>query len=67
MVGGRSLPWLQETQADSVWRRWDVAYRDVVILDAQNVPVAVFNLTRHNLNNAAEYDSLRSLLLHTAE
>ena len=66
MVAGRSLPWLQETRADSVWQRWDVTYRDVVILDAENLPVAVFNLSRHNLNNAAEYDSLRSLLLETA-
>lgn len=67
MYGGRSLPWLKETRADSVWQRWDVNYRDVIILDAENVPVATFNLTRHNLGNRSEYDSLKALLLQTAE
>ena len=67
MYGGRSLPWLQEMRADSLWRKWDAGHRDVVVLDAENVPVAVFNLSRHNLRDQSEYDALRSLLLQTAE
>jgi len=67
MYGGRSLPWLQEMRGDSVWHKWDVNYRDVIILDAENVPVAVFNLSRHNLRDQVEYDSLTTLLFQTAE
>ena len=67
MYGGRSLPWLKEVQADSVWHRWDVNYRDVIILDSENVPVGVFNLSRHNLRDQVEYDTLRDLLIEKAE
>jgi hypothetical protein len=67
MYGGRSLPWLREVRADSVWHSWDVNYRDVVILDAENVPVGVFNLSRHNLGNQVEYDTLKDLLVEKAE
>jgi hypothetical protein len=67
MYGGRSLPWLKETRPDSVWHRWDINYRDVVILDVENVPIAVFNLSSHNLRDRVEYDSLKTLLLQTTE
>jgi hypothetical protein len=61
-VAGNTLPWLQETAEQRVWEPWEVRYRDVVILDAENRPAAVFNLTDHNLAKPAEYDSLRTLL-----
>ena len=61
MVDGRALPWLQETEAQKAWEPWEVRYRDVVILDAENRRAAVFNLTDHNLATPAEYDSLRAL------
>jgi len=62
----RDLPWLQDTARDDVWGSWDVAYRDLVILDADNRKVAVFNLTEHNLDDPAEVDALRQLLLDAA-
>jgi hypothetical protein len=34
-----------------------------VILDGNNHPVAIYNLTENNLAVAAHYDELRSLLL----
>ena len=46
---GRDLPWLQETLDDQVWNKWKVTYRDVVVLDRNNRPAAVFNLTVHDL------------------
>jgi hypothetical protein len=62
----RTLPWLQDTSQENVWSKWSVTYRDVLILDGQNRPVAVFNLTLNNLATAAAYDSLKTLLLRTA-
>jgi len=59
---GRSLCWLQDTVTDNVWIAWDVVYRDVIILDRDNVPVAVFNLTDHNLAIPEEYAALKALL-----
>jgi hypothetical protein len=66
MCEGRSLPWLQDTEGQNAWGDWEVRYRDVVILDAQNVPQAVFNLTDYDLADSASYDSLRVLLLQIA-
>jgi hypothetical protein len=62
---GRDIPWLQETIDSQVWIPWDVVYRDVIILNGDNERAAVFNLTVHDLSVAANYDSLRSLLLDT--
>lgn len=63
MCDGRDLPWLQEADSMRVWAPWNVTYRDVIILDGENRPLATFNLTVHNLAVAADYDSLRALLL----
>jgi len=66
MVDGRDLPWLQDSVEQLVWASWAVTFRDVVILDRDNVPVAVFNLTEHNLSVASEYAALKQLLLDIA-
>ena len=66
ICANRTLPWLQDTSHDDVWARWAVTYRDVVVLDGKNCPVAVFNLTEHDLGVRANYDSLKSLLLEAA-
>jgi len=63
MCDGRDLPWLQDTPDEHVWSQWQVTYRDVVILDGDNVPVGVYNLTEHDLNDPANYAELRALLL----
>lgn len=63
VCNGRDLPWLQDTVQDQVWTRWKIRYRDVVVLDADNVPVAVYNLTDHNLAFTANYDELKAILL----
>ncbi len=62
MTSGRSLPWLQEEGDFSIWNSWQIEYRDVLILDDENHPVAVFNLTDYSLAVPANYDSLVSLL-----
>ena len=59
---GKDLPWLQEAGDDDVFGAWGVTYRDVIILDARNEPVATYNLTTHNLSVPANYDALLALL-----
>lgn len=58
----RELPWLQDTAEQNVWVTWNAAWRDVWILDAENVPVAVYNLTEHNLADPAQYAELKGML-----
>jgi hypothetical protein len=67
ICNGRSIPWLQDTAAQQVWQKWEVVYRDVVILDAENKRLAVFNLTIYDLAESANYDSLKSLLRSFAQ
>ena len=59
---GRTLPWLQETVDDDVQGDWGAGYRDVIILDAANVAVDVYNLTTHDLSVAANREELKQKL-----
>ena len=51
----RDLPWLQDIDSDGngssdVWYDlWDITFRDVWVLDAENRPVGVYNVTVNNL------------------
>ena len=67
MSGEGDLPLLQDTDEASVWDDWDVTFRDVVILNSDNEQVGVFNLTTHNLSDAANYEELKALLIAAAE
>ena len=60
---GKDLPWLQEVPDQLVWGPWKVGYRDVIILNEENEVVATFNLTDHNLVDAAEYATLKNMLI----
>ena len=74
------LPLLQDTEAVDVWHDWAITYRDVVILDGENVQVGVFNLTGNSLGeteltqdtdgdgmpDATNYEALRALLIAAA-
>jgi hypothetical protein len=62
ICSGRDLPWLQETDADDVWGDWAVTYRDVIVLDADNVPVDVYNLTDNDLSVEANREVLKQKL-----
>jgi hypothetical protein len=66
MCDGRTLPWLQDTPTAHVWRSWQVTERDVVVLDADNKIIHIYNLTDHNLLAAANYAELRGILLTAA-
>jgi hypothetical protein len=65
------LPWLQDMDASGdgqsdVWVNWQVVYRDVILLDAANVPVGRFNLTDQDLQSFENYDALRRMFIEAA-
>ena len=66
MTTGRTLPWLQDTLAADVWNKWAVTYRDVIVLDQENRPVAVYNLTTYDLSNPSNFAALKSMLVDAA-
>ena len=63
---GRTLPWLQDTMDQQVWKSWAVTYRDVVVLDAENRPIAVYNVTTTPLSTPDNYAALKQILLDAA-
>ncbi len=59
----RDIPWLQDLDADQdglsdVWTSWNVAWRDVVILDGDNTKLESFSLTVNDLRDAGNYTTL---------
>ena len=66
MRTGRVLPLLQDTASENAWADWDVEYRDVILLDSENVRVGTFNLTDHDLSDPANYAALKALLADLA-
>ena len=59
---GRDIPWLQDTAATDAWAAWHVTYRDVIVLDQRNVPIATYNLTEHDLADSANFAALMDTL-----
>lgn len=58
---GRDIGWLQDVEAQQVWTAWGIAFRDLVILDENNVVLAIYNLSSHNLNEPMYYDEAYAL------
>lgn len=68
---GRDIPWLQDLDSDGdgrsdAWYSWQVEWRDVIIVDQNNVRVGVFNLTTHDLAVTENYDTLRQMFIDAA-
>ena len=61
------LPMVQDTSALSIWDSWGGAWRDVWILDENNSPYAVVNLTTYGLSDATNYDGLKALFVGAAQ
>jgi hypothetical protein len=66
MCLGRDLPLLQDTTEADVWGAWEVTYRDVFVLDAENRVVTIYNLTDHDLGQPANYEALKGILRQAA-
>jgi len=54
----RSIPWLQDVETVDAWSSWEVAYRDVYVLDQRGQLRFIYNLTIHDLGNPDNMDTL---------
>ena len=59
-------PLLQDTPDVDAWGSWSVTYRDVIVLDAENRQVGVYNLTNNSLADAANYQAVKDMLIAAA-
>lgn len=55
------LPILQDTVAEDAWGDWNAVWRDIILLDENNVRVGVLNLTSNNLGDPANYKKLKDM------
>ncbi|MFT6145030.1 MAG: hypothetical protein ACJATT_005469 [Myxococcota bacterium] len=60
---GRDIGLLQDTAEEDAWTQWAPTYRDVVILNADNEVVGIYNLTVNSLAVAENYEALTQLLI----
>ena len=61
-----NLPLVQDTTNDNAWSSWEVAQRDVWILDQENIPYAVVNLSTYSLATPANFHGLKDLMIGAA-
>ncbi len=66
ICSGRDLPWLQDTAAEGVWAEWAPVYRDVWVVDGDNVLYGVFNLSGNSLAIPGNYNTLRDMFIAAA-
>ncbi len=59
----RSIPWLQDVEAVDAWSSWEVAYRDVYVLDQRGQLRFIYNLTTHDLSNPDNMDTLSEAII----
>ena len=62
----RLVPWLQDTRRADVWGRWDVVYRDVIVLDDAGRRVLTFNTDTFPIEDPGHLADLRARLLEAA-
>lgn len=67
ITDGRDLGWLQNTEDINAWDLWDVAYRDVYILDQDHKLQVVFNLTENDITNPNTYEALKDIFIQLLE
>ena len=61
------LPVLQDTSDVDVWTKWGAKWRDVVIIDKKGVRSSVYNLSEHDLGDAANREALKALLVEASK
>ena len=61
-AAGGPLPILQDTAAQNVWGSWNATWRDVMMLNSDNVHVQTYNLTLNDLANPTNYATLKMML-----
>jgi len=61
------LPMVQDSDDRGIWTDWGATWRDVYVVDSDNVHVGTFNLTGHSLAEEENYTTLLDMLTTAAE
>ncbi len=61
-----ALPMVQDTTELGVWDAWDATWRDVYLVDEDNVHIGTVNLTGHSLGTTEHYDELKNMFIEAA-
>ena len=61
------LPMVQDTSDLGIWEAWDATWRDVYVVDSDNIHVGTFNLTGHSLAEEEHYSTLFEMLSTASE
>jgi hypothetical protein len=64
---GLGLPWLQDTAAAMAGASWGAEHFDLVIVDQDNVAVAVYSLIEYDLSDPADYNEIKRALAAVAD
>ena len=67
LTSDMNLPMVQDTEELGAWTEWDAAWRDVHLVDADNVYISTYNLTEYNLGVAENYETLKAMFVAAAE
>lgn len=62
-----TLPVVQDDATAAVWTSWGAEWRDVYVLDGENLVTSVYNLTTYDLADAANYAALYDLFVAAGE
>lgn len=62
----RVLPWIQDTEEAAVWTKWNVTYRDVMIVDGAGELVDVYNLSSNDLGVPENWATLAQMIADAA-
>jgi len=62
-TAGNSIPLLKDTSEARVWAAWDAEWRDLVIVDQDNIQVERITLTGFDLANSDNYAEVKAMLL----
>ena len=60
------LPIVDDDETALVWDAWGAEWRDVYVLDGDNVVYAVYNLTTYSLAEPENYQALYALFVEAA-
>ena len=58
-----ALPMVQDTSELGLWDEWDATWRDVYIVDEDNVHIGTVNLTGFSLASDANYEEVKNMFI----
>ena len=61
-----ALPMVQDTTELGIWDSWGAEWRDVYIVDEDNVHIGTYNLTSFSLSSDTNYEELKNMFIEAA-